>query len=152
MKMRIIQQADVTFDLDAEFAGPAIAAAISGESGEDVRDEIMDYTDTERSDMDPDEYVIISGDDGAQLWAGWLGIDANDPPPVSRDALAQLADEKARFADAEQRNDALCEKLARIRQACEKPKDAAGTTQGVVVNGERLASLVLAIISGDGAR
>jgi hypothetical protein len=92
VKMRVIQYGDKTFDLDDEYAGPAIAAAISGESGEDVRSEVIDYTDTERGDVDRDEYAIVTGDDGNVLWQGWLDSDKDDaPPPVSRDALADLA-------------------------------------------------------------
>lgn len=92
MKIRVIQHGDKEFEADDEFAAPAIAAAISGESGEDVRSEIIDYTDTERSDVDRDEYVTVTGDDGSVLWQGWLDSDSGDvPPPAGRDALEQAA-------------------------------------------------------------
>jgi hypothetical protein len=81
VKMRVIQYGDKTFDLDDEYAGPAIAAAISGESGEGIRSEVIDYTDTERSDIDRDEYAIVTGDDGNVLWQGWLDSDKDDVPP-----------------------------------------------------------------------
>jgi len=83
MKMRVIALGDKEFTLDGEFAAPAIAGAIAGESGEDVRSEIIDYTDTERSGMDHDEYAIVTGDDGGVLWQGWLDSGkAGDPPPA----------------------------------------------------------------------
>jgi len=146
MRMRVIALGDKEFDLDGEFAAPAIAAAISGESGEDVRSEVIDYTDTERSDIDRDEYAIVSDASGV-LWQGWLGSGQDDvPPPVAvpgsalaQGATAQLAAERDKYLH----------QLAQVIRMCENPVQTAGRTSGSgVVNGVTLASRILDVIGG----
>jgi hypothetical protein len=91
MKMLVIVQGRARFGLDAEFAEPAIREAIE-DGCNDVASQVIDYTDSERSDIDRDEYVTVTEDDGAVLWQGWLDSSKrDDPPPVDRDALGQLA-------------------------------------------------------------
>jgi hypothetical protein len=104
MRIRVIQHGDREFEADAEFAAPAIAGAISGESGEDVRSEIVDYTDTERSDIDRDEYVIVTGHDGTEMWSGWLDASRqDDPPPAGIAGRRELLDAGDRSQDPRRR-------------------------------------------------
>ena len=70
--MRVIKYGDKEFPLDAEYAGPAIREAIE-DGCNDVASQVVDWTDTERSGMDPGEFVIVSEDDGTRMWSGWLG-------------------------------------------------------------------------------
>jgi hypothetical protein len=46
---------------------------------------------------------------------------------------------------------AACEvAIEQIRRMCQRPRETAGTSQGAVVNGERLAGLILAVIKAAG--
>lgn len=97
-----------------------------------------------------DGRIAAARDVMAKLAPKWDALTAGlDHAQAERDkAYRERDDERARFADSDRRNDAVCEKLARIRQACERPKDVVGETQGVVVNGESLARVILGIIGG----
>jgi len=94
MKIKVISQGATTIDADADYQEPQIRDALfmvkEGEAGAAfVGEIIVDYTDSERSDISHDEYAIVT-DDGAVLWEGWLdGADRPKPPdPI---ALGRLA-------------------------------------------------------------
>lgn len=106
MKMRVIVQGSEEIDLGADDAAIAILAAISGESGEDVRSEIIDYTDTERSGISCDEYAIVTGDDGTVLWQGWLDSDKDDVPPPVGVQQPEPADDGPGSGDWQQQREA----------------------------------------------
>jgi hypothetical protein len=68
------------FTADPEFQEPMIREVIDQRG--DVADVIIDYTDSERSDISYDEYARVTGDvPGLVLFEGWLTGDRNAPPP-----------------------------------------------------------------------
>lgn len=87
MKVRVIQQGDQTFTYDGQDEA-SIRQALLHEPG--VPGIVYDITDLDRSDMDADEYMIATEDDGTPVWSGWLG-GVTAPPPLDRDALNALA-------------------------------------------------------------
>lgn len=90
MKIRITKQADEEFTYDGEDEASIRQALLHAADGTGVPGIVYDITDMDRSDMDADEYLAATEDDGTPLWSGWLG-GVTAPPPVDRAALEQLA-------------------------------------------------------------
>jgi hypothetical protein len=90
VRIRVISTGTTEFEPDPEYAGPAIIREAIEDGCNDVASTIVDWTDTERSNISHDDYVTVTGDDGTQVWEGWLGGDLG-PAPVDRDALDRLA-------------------------------------------------------------
>jgi hypothetical protein len=80
VKIKIYSRGETEFDLDAEYQEPAIREAIE-DGCNDVPSAIVDYTDNERSNISHDEYAVVTGDDGRELWRGWLHGDQDEPAP-----------------------------------------------------------------------
>jgi len=89
MKVRIIKQGDKTFAYDGEDES-SLRQALLHDATAIPGGDVYDITDLDRSDMDADEYLIATEDDGTPVWSGWLG-GVTGAPPVDRDALAKLA-------------------------------------------------------------
>lgn len=81
MKIKVYSRGTTDIDADGEYQEPAIREALA--AGGDVGSEIIDCTDTERSDISHDEYAIVTEDDGTELWRGWLTGDPDAPAPDS---------------------------------------------------------------------
>jgi hypothetical protein len=96
MKIKVIEVGSTLIDADEEYQVPAIRAALDGG---DVADVIIDYTDSERSNISGDEYAIVCEDNGVLLWHGWLtGLDeGTSPPPQAQAWLGSPADRVALF-------------------------------------------------------
>ena len=86
MKIHVRSFGETEFPLDAEYGEPEIRAAIDGSSGEDIASTIIDWTDTQRSDISHDEHVTVAEDDGTVTWQGWLA-GKPDPDPMARELL-----------------------------------------------------------------
>lgn len=67
------------FTADPTYTEPQIRAAIAAGHLQ-AGDAVADTTDTERSNMDTDDYAIVTEDDGTPLWSGWLWLGATDRP------------------------------------------------------------------------
>jgi hypothetical protein len=93
MKIKVYSQGATSIDLDAEYQEPAIREAIE-DGCNDVASEIIDYTDTERSNISYEQYAVVTEDDGTEKWRGWLGMGRkNIPAPdvALRDQIEALA-------------------------------------------------------------
>lgn len=89
MKIKVIEIGSTLVDADPEYQEPVVRAAL--DAGGDVADAIIDYTDSERSNISGDEYAIVHEDDGTVLWQGWLtGADDEACPPQAVEYLASL--------------------------------------------------------------
>lgn len=99
MKIKVIEVGSTLIDADPEYQEPAIRAAL--DAGGDVGDTIIDYTDTDTSNISCDKYAIACEDDGTLLWHDWLTGDRNaEAPPQARAWYAGMsaADRAAEFA------------------------------------------------------
>lgn len=104
MKIQVIEIGTTLIDADPEYQEPVVRAAL--EAGGDVADTIIDYTDSERSNISGDEYAIVHEDDGTVLWQGWLtGDQAAETPVQALDYLASLPSRVLRIFSL-RRNDA----------------------------------------------
>jgi hypothetical protein len=85
MEIEVWSAGKVKFAADPEFQEPVIREVIDQRG--DVASVIVDYTDSERSDISHDEYARVTGDlPGLVLFEGWLTGDRDAPAPVaSRD-------------------------------------------------------------------
>lgn len=93
MEIEVWSVGKAKFTADPEFQEPVIREVIDQRG--DVADVIIDYTDSERSDISHDEYARVTGDiPGLVLFEGWLTGDRNAPPP------ATLERESAAFNEA----------------------------------------------------
>ena len=81
MKVRIIKQGDQVFTYDGEDENSLRQALLHDATGIPGGD-VYDITDLDRSDMDADEYLIATEDDGTPVWSGWLG-GVTGPAPAS---------------------------------------------------------------------
>ena len=89
MKVQVFEIGSTLIDADPEYQEPAVRAAL--DAGGDVADAIIDYTDSERSDISGDQYAIVHEDDGTVLWQGWLTGDPDAVLPVqATEYLASL--------------------------------------------------------------
>ena len=80
MKIKVFEVGETLIDADPDYTERAVRAALSDG---DVADAIVDYTDTERSNISCDEYAAVFEDNGALVWHGWLtGLGADVPPPA----------------------------------------------------------------------
>lgn len=80
MEIEVWSVGKAKFAADPEFQEPMIREAIDQRG--DVASAIVDYTDSERSDISYDEYARVTGDvPGLVLFEGWLTGDRNAPPP-----------------------------------------------------------------------
>jgi len=80
MKIKIYSRGETDIDADEMYQVPGIREALA--NGGDVGSEIVDCTDSERSDISHDDYAIVTEDDGTELWRGWLTGDPNAPAPA----------------------------------------------------------------------
>ena len=80
MKIRVYSRGGTDIDADGEYQEPMIREAIDQRG--DVASVIVDYTDSERSDISHDEYAVVTGDGGLELWRGWLTGDPAEAPPA----------------------------------------------------------------------
>jgi hypothetical protein len=82
MEIEVWSVGKTKFTADPEFQEPVIREVIDQRG--DVADVIIDYTDSERSDISHDEYARVTGDvPGLVLFEGWLTGDRNTAPPAS---------------------------------------------------------------------
>lgn len=82
MKIRVIKQGDETFTYDGEDEASLRQALLHGGTG--IPGAIVyDITDLDRSDMDADEYLIVTEDDGTPVWSGWLGGVQGPAPAIA---------------------------------------------------------------------
>ena len=102
MDIEVWSVGSAKFPADPEYQEPAIREAIDQRG--DVASVIIDYTDSERSNISYDEYARVTGDvPGLVLFEGWLTGDRDAPPPAGaqeprvapglqaeRDRLAEL--------------------------------------------------------------
>jgi hypothetical protein len=93
MKIKVICVGETEFTADPEYCEPPVREAIAGGDRDDVASTIVDYTDTERSNVSCDEHATVTADDGTVLWAGWITGDPDAPAPgdrwwITTDALA----------------------------------------------------------------
>lgn len=80
MEIEVWSVGKAKFTADPEFQEPVIREVIDQRG--DVADVIIDYTDSERSDISHDQYARVTGDlPGLVLFEGWLTGDRNAPPP-----------------------------------------------------------------------
>jgi hypothetical protein len=86
VKIKVFDCGGTEFTADTEYQEQVIREAIE-DGCNDVSSVIVDYTDTERSDMDHDQYVTVAEDDGTVMWCGWLGGVEGPPPDSEADAL-----------------------------------------------------------------
>ena len=129
MKVRVIKQGDETFAYGGQDAD-AIREAVASRPQPGGVPDLYDITDMDRSDMDAGEYLIATEDDGTPVWSGWLG-GVTGPPPVDRDALAEIIAQWERWAVSAHSNfengDALAGEEARVLRGCaEQLRDAIG--------------------------
>jgi hypothetical protein len=81
MEIEVWSVGKTQFTADPEYQDPMIREVIDQRG--DVADVIIDYTDTERSNISHDEYARVTGDvPGLVLFEGWL--------TGTTDALAQI--------------------------------------------------------------
>jgi hypothetical protein len=79
MKITVYSRGKTQIDADTEYQDPMIREAIDQRG--DVAGVIVDYTETERSGITCDDYAIVTGDNGRELWHGWLTGNRDAPPP-----------------------------------------------------------------------
>lgn len=85
MEIEVWSVGKAKFTADEEFQEPVIREVIDQRG--DVASVILDYTDSERSDISSDEYARVTGDiPGLVLWEGRLTGDRNAPAPVEATA------------------------------------------------------------------
>jgi hypothetical protein len=96
MKIKVYESGETEFTAGTEWTEPEIRAALASDDvDEGVRSAIYDTTDGER-DTSTDEYLIVTEDDGAPLWRGWLSQHLNSKPAPgdgvgwSRSAIAEI--------------------------------------------------------------
>lgn len=88
IKGRLIQRGEHLLEYDGEDADAIREALRDGCAKGAVPDGLYDVTDTDRSNVDPDEWLELS-EDGKLLFAGWLGGVEDEPPGADRAALEQ---------------------------------------------------------------
>jgi len=89
MDIEVWSVGSAKFPADPEYQEPAIREAIDQRG--DVASVIIDYTDSERSNISYDEYARVTGDvPGLVLFEGWLTGDRKAPPPAG--AAPELAE------------------------------------------------------------
>lgn len=82
MEIEVWSVGKAKFTADTEYQEPMIREAIDQRG--DVASVIIDYTDSERSDISYDEYARVTGDiPDLVLFEGWLTGDRNAPPPAA---------------------------------------------------------------------
>lgn len=91
MKITVWSAGETVIDPDAEYAEPMLRKAI-GDGHPLIASAIIDYTDTERSDITHDQYAVVTEDDGTELWRGWLTGEKDAPPPTETLAGQARAD------------------------------------------------------------
>jgi hypothetical protein len=92
MEIEVWSVGKAEFTADPEFQEPVIREALDTRG--DVADAIIDYTDSERSDISHDEYARVTGDvPGLVLFEGWLTGDRDAPPPAEVLRLRELVAE-----------------------------------------------------------
>lgn len=99
MKIKVIQVGEMLIDADEEYQEPAIREALAG--GGDTASVIVDYTDTDTSNISCDNYAVACEDDGTLLWHGWLtGYRERPAPPQALHWLDGMsaADRAAEFS------------------------------------------------------
>lgn len=79
MKITVYSRGKTQIDADTEYQDPMIREAIDQRG--DVAAVITDYTETERSNISCDDFAIVTGDNGRELWRGWLTGNRDAPPP-----------------------------------------------------------------------
>jgi hypothetical protein len=90
MDIEVWSVGSTKFAADTEYQEPVIREAIDQRG--DVADVILDYTDSERSNISYDEYARVTGDvPGLVLFEGWLTGDRNAPPPAGALASEDVA-------------------------------------------------------------
>ena len=92
VKIKVTSKGETEFAADSDYAEPAIREALKAAAAANdprhVALTIIDYTDTERSDIDHDQHATVTEDDGTYLWSGWLDGAQRPDPDAERDRLA----------------------------------------------------------------
>lgn len=89
MKIHVTSQGKTVIDADLVYQEPAVRTVINdmaagSATGYDVASTIMDYTDTDKSNISHDEHAVVTEDDGTVLWSGWLTGNPDAAPPDAR--------------------------------------------------------------------
>jgi hypothetical protein len=106
VKIKVISEGETVIDADTEHQEPAIRAALTSLSCEEAADDyvastIIDYTDSERSNISHDQHATVTDDDGTVLWEGWFdGRDEPAPGAVIACLTAALRDIRDANPDA----------------------------------------------------
>ena len=139
MKVKVYSLGETLIDLDSEYQEPAIREAIE-DGCNDVASEIIDWTDTERSNISYDQYAVATEDDGTERWRGWLGMGReNIPAPdgALRDALEQLAAEREAWATTCDLNAASDTEMMPVHEAlAEENREIAKAIRGLLGGGQ----------------
>jgi chromosome segregation ATPase len=85
VKIKVFSRGKAVIDADHEYQEPMIREAID-QRAVDVGGVIIDYTDTERSNISYDQYAIVTGDGGLILWQGWLTGGGRPAPELWQEA------------------------------------------------------------------
>jgi hypothetical protein len=87
MEIEVWSVGKTKFTADPEYQEPMIREALDQRGG--VAEAVLDYTDSQRSDISHDEYARVTGDvPGLVLFEGWLTGDPDAPPPAEGDDRA----------------------------------------------------------------
>jgi hypothetical protein len=88
VKIEVFSRGKTVIDADHEYQEPQIRKVIENHhrdnddaSDDSVAEAIIEHTDSDRSDISHDQYAIVTEDDGAALWSGWLTGNPDQPPP-----------------------------------------------------------------------
>lgn len=82
MNIDVYSRGFTRINVDPEWQEPGIRSEIRLAVAGEVASEIIDCTDTERSNISHDEYAVVTEDDGTVIWQGWLTGDKDAPPPA----------------------------------------------------------------------
>lgn len=81
MEIEVWSVGKTKFTADPEFQEPMIREVIDQRG--DVASTVLEYTDSQRSDISHDQYARVTGDvPGLVLFEGWLTGDRAAPPPA----------------------------------------------------------------------
>lgn len=99
MKIIVWSEGKAVINADPEYQEAPIRSVLAkvaaGESNPEwIRENILNATDTDKSNISHGEFAVVTEDDGVLLWAGWLTGDQDAPPPAG--ALADLLEAKRR--------------------------------------------------------
>jgi hypothetical protein len=126
MKIKVTERGEKTFTADDEYTEPGLrhALGLEADRDEEVRAVIYETTDGMR-DCERDEYLVITEDDGAPLWSGWLSQHLNSKPAPGEAASSEdLPAPAAAGADASRDHNEMVEEILQNADELEDGGDA----------------------------